>query len=372
MKRTTERDRETRRGYPPVNISPDTIIREDLPFPFVHYPGHYGIFFAFATREQATPTLCVCIKPAVINYVRLRREARKNSRYDDPLHGAPFSQHKFPSILARLSLHCPEDPLSTIAFQAGLCHRCNLTIPTLLYCHPMYGTRFIQRYGWYVNQAFLRTGIWASPAAGGMYYLPDVCPADLQTEIETAKQRKLESMAVYYLLSHGRVYPGFDKVAPAFLESALRGTQNQRLDNLCRLQRKAAQAERVVSKRIENMVRQEFGFRKVGEGWVSESILANIVSRMFPGEEILRHHRPEWLHGLELDIYLPARKLAFEYQGQQHFHAVAAWGGEDALRDLQERDARKASLCHELGIKLISIRYTEPLSRDHVCQRVMG
>ena len=81
---------------------------------------------------------------------------------------------------------------------------------------------------------------------------------------------------------------------------------------------------------------------------------------------IIRHHRPNWLDRLELDIFLPDLKLAFEYQGQQHFHAIKAWGGEKALKDLQERDKKKAHLCHQNGITLITIDYTEPLTDEYL------
>ena len=60
--------------------------------------------------------------------------------------------------------------------------------------------------------------------------------------------------------------------------------------------------------------------------------------------KILRHYRPDWLDRLELDIYIPSLKLAFEYQGQQHFHPLHVWGGEKALQDLRFRDAHKVEI----------------------------
>ncbi len=49
-----------------------------------------------------------------------------------------------------------------------------------------------------------------------------------------------------------------------------------------------------ILRKIENIVRQEFGFRDVGEGWVSETLLHQIVKRICSEEEILRHNRPDW------------------------------------------------------------------------------
>lgn len=42
---------------------------------------------------------------------------------------------------------------------------------------------------------------------------------------------------------------------------------------MIRLRREARQFERVFIKKIENIVRKEFGFKKVGEDWVCETIL---------------------------------------------------------------------------------------------------
>jgi hypothetical protein len=121
---------------------------------------------------------------------------------------------------------------------------------------------------------------------------------------------------------------------------------------------------------IENAVRQEFGFRPVGEGWVGETMLYHIVARLYAEVDVRRRQRPAWLDGLELDIYLPEEGLALEYQGQQHFHPVKAWGGEEALRAVQARDARKAALCAERAVTLVAIDYTEPLSEGYVAERV--
>lgn len=137
------------------------------------------------------------------------------------------------------------------------------------------------------------------------------------------------------------------------------------------LRRKSAQATRAITKEIENIVRKEFGFRRVGEARVNETLLFQLVSRLFPGLEVLRHHHPEWLEGLELDIFLPSINLAFEYQGQQHFHPVDAWGGKEALVDLQKRDKRKLEICNLKGVDLIAVHCKEPLTLDHIRARII-
>ena len=69
--------------------------------------------------------------------------------------------------------------------------------------------------------------------------------------------------------------------------------------------------------------------------------------------------RPAWLDGLELDGYNEDMKLAFEYQGFQHYGPVKKWDekGDDFLQR-QERDKKKKRLCDEHDVKLIIIPYT--------------
>lgn len=363
-----DREREIRRRFPPVNISSATKMREKLPFPVVYYPGHYGVFLAFAEDDASTPCLCACAASAVRNYIEFRRQPHGTWRFNDALRDAPFPIYDFPAAIATLSLQYPNDPIAALTFHERLCHRCILTMPTLMYCHPMYGTRFIQRYGWYVNQVYLHLGIWPN-AATNARFLPAICPNELQEELRVARQLQLEYAAVYNALSGG-MRPTSDAGLSTFVAEALQGTHDEVLHNLNRLHTRAARAARIVSKKVENIARQEFGFRKVGEGWVSETILVGIVTRLLPGERIDRHHRPDWLGGLELDIFVPGRKLAVEYQGQQHYHAIAAWGGADALQKLQQRDARKAILCQQSGVALVQIAYTEPLTEDHIAKRL--
>lgn len=123
---------------------------------------------------------------------------------------------------------------------------------------------------------------------------------------------------------------------------------------------------RLSSKELENLTREEFGFRKIGEGNVSETLLTRIVAKIYSGYEIFTHYRPDWLEKLELDIYIPKLKIGIEYQGQQHFHPIKAWGGEKALKRLQERDARKRILCIKNMVKLIEVDYTEPLEINYI------
>ncbi len=57
---------------------------------------------------------------------------------------------------------------------------------------------------------------------------------------------------------------------------------------------------------------------------------------------------------MELDIFLPKEQLAFEYQGEHHFHDLYHLG---ILRQQKERDNEKKNACKEHEITLIAVPY---------------
>lgn len=253
-----------------------------------------------------------------------------------------FFGKDFPEVIMEMSCEWIENPEKHIFYKKGLCFRCNNTIPQKTYCHPMYGGKYMQSYGWYVNQEYYNLGIDREDNSLVAYnsfvkkihILPDECTPELYDTVQRineliSKREKVSKMDMT------------DKDEISMLHSS-------------------------IDRAIENSVRERFGFRKIGEAWVSETMLFNIISILYPNEEIIRHYRPQWLEGLELDIYLPNLKTGIEYQGIQHFQAVEHWGGQKQLKKQQEHDARKKRLCKELGVQLVCINYYEPLSAEHI------
>jgi hypothetical protein len=102
----------------------------------------------------------------------------------------------------------------------------------------------------------------------------------------------------------------------------------------------------------------------------SETECRKILERLFINPFI--KVRPEWIKNidgncLELDGYCEELKLAFEYNGIQHYEVADWWGlTHDDLKKQQEHDRIKAEACADRGIGLIVIPYTMKKYEDKV------
>lgn len=121
---------------------------------------------------------------------------------------------------------------------------------------------------------------------------------------------------------------------------------------------------------IENTIREEFDLPKKGEQWKSETELYYMISKFLDRKniKIMFHYRPEFLQGLELDIYFETedKKVGIEYQGLQHFKPIEFFGGEESFKKVVERDKRKMDLCRKNNVQLIYYNYNEEITLDIV------
>jgi rubrerythrin len=60
---------------------------------------------------------------------------------------------------------------------------------------------------------------------------------------------------------------------------------------------------------------------------------------------------------LELDGYCKKLKMAFEYDGEQHFKPVKCWGGKNRFLKTKKLDLLKNKLCKNNNIRLLRINY---------------
>lgn len=101
---------------------------------------------------------------------------------------------------------------------------------------------------------------------------------------------------------------------------------------------------------------------KTSSRWSSEETAYTIVQSFY--NDAIFQYQPEWLGKQSLDIYIPSKKVAVEYQGTQHFYEVSIFGGEEGLYETQRRDELKRRLCHENGVRLLEWRFDNPLTED--------
>ena len=104
--------------------------------------------------------------------------------------------------------------------------------------------------------------------------------------------------------------------------------------------------------------------------WRQEEKLFEILRDIFPNETIRRHDRKK-LNGLELDFHIPRLRLAFEYDGEQHFdkELYEKLYGE-GFDEQVKRDKLKNKLCRRKKIKLIRIKYDESLCKKLIVNKI--
>ncbi len=333
--------RRSRISDKPAAFRDDTRTRENLPRPFVYYPGAAGAFFAFAPCEDGTPSLCECARQAAGNYLRMkemlpRREYSERRRTMNHL----ADSGQFPIAITRelmeVGIDTREEIMQHLRFRADLCHECNGAVPAMR--NGKYGGAFSRNFGWYVRKQRYEWGIYSAHLL-----LPEHCPAEHRELF--VLDREASRGTYQELMKTDR------EAAEAF------GSQHRE------------QASRVHAA-IANEVRDKMGYKHIGEAWVQETALFHIVRRLHPECEVIHHYRGDFLGRLELDVFVPDRKLGLEYQGIQHFEPVKHWGGQDALEQLQARDEQKANRCRKAGVVLVHIDYDEPLSEEHVADRI--
>jgi hypothetical protein len=130
----------------------------------------------FAPERSGPWAFCACAEPAVANLLELNR--REPPRWGKTYEGvSPWRGADFSDAVLELAAAQAGGGVELAEFRPDLCHRCIGAVPSLRYCHEMYGGRLVQAYGWYINQQFLHAGIRPAPVFD---FLPEVCPEPVQ------------------------------------------------------------------------------------------------------------------------------------------------------------------------------------------------
>ena len=102
--------------------------------------------------------------------------------------------------------------------------------------------------------------------------------------------------------------------------------------------------------------------------WVNETAMFELIHKHYP--DTIYQYRTKWLGQQSLDVYIPSLKIAFEYQGIQHFSPVDYFGGEQKFKELQERDLRKSNLCKKNGVRISYWNYDEPVTEKNFQSKI--
>ena len=110
-----------------------------------------------------------------------------------------------------------------------------------------------------------------------------------------------------------------------------------------------------LSRDAENLLREKLEMPKIGEGWISETELFYKIKSSYPNYTVVHHYREKWLGKQHLDVYIKELRIAFEYQGLQHFKPVDFFGGEKAFLENIRRDKLKKEKCKKENVILYEV-----------------
>lgn len=119
----------------------------------------------------------------------------------------------------------------------------------------------------------------------------------------------------------------------------------------------------------ELQLRKEMGYPVKGKP-IREFILYQCICEIFGPQNVIRRYRGREIGGLELDIWIPIKKLAIEYQGAQHYQRINHWQTEAAFLAQKARDKTKLKICQALGIQLLYFNRKDALDRDSVIRHL--
>lgn len=78
------------------------------------------------------------------------------------------------------------------------------------------------------------------------------------------------------------------------------------------------------------------------------------------------------LSRMSYDFYLPDHNLLIEFQGEQHYHPIVCFGGEEAFKIQQEHDRIKKEFAESNNINLLYIPYYHKYKIDSYLKSLLG
>lgn len=338
-----------------------SLVRTSLPLPYCQVGG---VFMAYAENPDGIGCFCACTRDAISYYLQselaeksareARRGPRPEVRFDFVI------DHSFPEAVAdALWAQQPDNDgiLERLRFRENICHRCWRAVPPY---------ENMQSRSYFEN--VFRLLIYRELHELGFSFIAHPLP-----HVFTHWQRQLLPPNFEALMTEVRQ-----------LSVDLYGTPTQppRWRSECGPEYAHAwRRSREVHKEIESATRavREFAVARLRahyefpafRAWLQrETVLYLNVRSIFRSGVVERHAKPDFLGGLELDIWLPDHRLGIEFQGAQHSQVFDYLGGTKVLAAVQERDRRKAALCAQHGIRLVCFDESDDLNERCVAERL--
>lgn len=124
---------------------------------------------------------------------------------------------------------------------------------------------------------------------------------------------------------------------------------------------------------IPNTVLKRGSWCSMCNSTIGEDICRYVLEKAF--KTSFNKTRPDWLSTkkgkLELDGYSQKLKIAFEYQGEQHYNPVKYYGGiNDNFKKQLERDKIKRSICKKNGVILLIFPFFKKMINNDVLKNI--
>jgi len=106
-----------------------------------------------------------------------------------------------------------------------------------------------------------------------------------------------------------------------------------------------------------------------------QKYLNSLISKLLPNEELIEDYvHPSFLHeefeNAVSDIYLPSLKLAFEYQGQQHYEEnITVFNIKESVNRVQ-KEKLKQRICQQLGITVVEVPYWWNKRKEYIATEI--
>ncbi len=338
-----------------------SLVRTSLPLPYCQVGG---VFMAYAEKPDGMGCFCACTREAIGHYVQselaeksereARRGLRPQGRYDFVIN------HSFPEAVAdALWAQQPDNDgiLERLRFRENICHRCWRAVPPY---------ENLQSRSYFEN--VFRLLIYRELHALGFSFIAhplpyvstpwhgQLLPANFEALMTEVRRLSVEIYGTPTQPPRWRLESG-----PEYARAWRRSQE---------VQKEIEAATRTVREFAVSRLRAHYEFPAFKAWLQRETVLFLNVRSIFRPCAVERHAKPDFLDGLELDIWVPDRRLGVEFQGAQHSRAFDYLGGAKALAAVQERDRRKASLCARHGVRLVCFDEADDLNENRVAEKL--